>query len=1807
MATGDQMRPARAVKCLAFRSDALLRPLGLALAVTLLSAVLLLVPAMEGSVPSVWASPPARTLLAAGDDGKLATSTDGVNWTQRPSAVSAMNGQPIRGAAYSGELNRWVIVGGINYLATSDDDGVTWTRRVGGHAGGGFNGTIYDVVWSPELDLFVSVGDLGRRATSPDGITWTQRTSGEPAHRIQAVDWSPSLGLFVAWGTDTVDVPEVVDYSADGINWYPASGPSGLHGEMQSVEWAPGLGLFVGTSNSNAYVSANGAAWSAPIPVGLPSNLLAVAWSGDLGQLVATAATGGLATSSDGVTWTSRTSSFGSDGIQDAEWSPSSSIWVAVGSQGKLATSTDGANWSQQTSSFGTTLIRTVAWKDTRVADYPLEASEFYGSNAALRYQCPCRQATDHSIDTHTGNEHFTLPGIDAGGRGPGLSVDLAYNSGNSAASGTFGNGWSSTYDMSLTLNGDGTRTVRQETGATVRFWEDGGVWEAPDRVQASLSYASGTWTFTRGHLEIFEFGGDGKLTSIKDRNGYAATIFRDGSGRVDYVEHSDGRRLDFTYLSAPERVTITDPLVAPSTRTVTATLSSSGDLVEFADVNSGEWALTYSAHKLTSVRSPRHASAGSPQPVFEYHYDAQGRTDWEEDELDRRTTLFYDDPAPGATRRVSPDGDQRVDFYVDGALSKTTFAYGTADAYSVAYVYDPFLVAPITMVVDPGGQNLSWSYEYDSAGNRSKTTDPAGHVTSATYNTFDQPLTVTDGRGVVTSNTYDANGNLELTSTASTNPSGSRVVDLVYGDAAHPGDVTSIVDERSKTRSFTYDSYGFFASSTSPSPDLDKTTFVNDQIGRVTETVAPKGNVTGGTPANFRTTFTYDGYGNVLTTSGPAGAVAREYWPGGLLKKVTDQSNQATSYAYDLAGGLTGVTRPDSSVLGTEYFADGTVKAQIDGASARTEYTYDTANRLKTTKDPLNRVTTFGYDTTNRLVSKQLPGGNCATPTDCVKYEYFADGTLKKIDYSDTTPDVSYTYDANERPLTMSDGTGATASWVWDDLGRLTSYTDVTGAVSYGYAGLSGIVSSITYPGNKTVTRRIDNSGRFDQLTDWASRATEFDFDPNGNIDLTTLPTATTNTDDYVYDNADRLTGVTYKKGATTLGALTFARSHAEGFVTGTSGSGVPSPTQSFGYNDLDFLNTFNANTVSYDTADNLTGLPGGPAQRFDAGNQLCYQAATNTNGCGSPPSGAATFAYDSRGNRTSTVTPGAEAVPTVALSHNAVTNTNTKNLTGVTTAGNLGVLVANISAGGSTAPSAPTGWTLATSKKHTAANTYVAIFYRVLDGTEGSTVIGNMTTGNRGIWYFELASTNNGTWTVDATVTNQVTTATSISTGAASNIRPAVSIAGAEWTTSLPTTSPAATWNNAWTRKEYLRYQGTTGYKVHGSPGSQSSTISIDTLNPRSMAAAQAIFSKSGTTAQTTSLSYDQANRLTTSTAAAATTTYTYAGDGLRIKKQAADGTTTLYTWDRTDSVPQLLQETISAAGQTTKYIRYLYGPDGTVTQDITSVGATDTPRWYHHDHLGSTRALTDLAGNTVGAATYTAHGQLAGTTGVTTAIGWAGEYRDSETGFTYLRARYYDPSTGVFLTRDPIESTTREPYHYAGNNPANLTDPLGLYWGEGMVKKAAGTVTRAAEITREAAQDIGEAAWRNRDAIAAGVAIASCAAATAGSAGAVAGACGLLTKAALAMAVHKAADENHVLPGNEPANWGGFAIDGTLAAGGFIGGAAAARWLKEGTGALAYYLRTQRPDAKWLFWAYGAFTDFAPTWVSSGISDC
>jgi RHS repeat-associated protein len=60
--------------------------------------------------------------------------------------------------------------------------------------------------------------------------------------------------------------------------------------------------------------------------------------------------------------------------------------------------------------------------------------------------------------------------------------------------------------------------------------------------------------------------------------------------------------------------------------------------------------------------------------------------------------------------------------------------------------------------------------------------------------------------------------------------------------------------------------------------------------------------------------------------------------------------------------------------------------------------------------------------------------------------------------------------------------------------------------------------------------------------------------------------------------------------------------------------------------------------------------------------------------------------------------------------------------------------------------------------------------------------------------------------------------------------------------------------------------------------------------------------------------------------------------------------------------------------------------------------------------------------------------------------TPLRWNGQQQDA-TGLYYLRARYYDATTGQFLSRDPLTALTLSPYGFADGDPTNAADPTGL----------------------------------------------------------------------------------------------------------------------------------------------------------------
>ena len=112
-----------------------------------------------------------------------------------------------------------------------------------------------------------------------------------------------------------------------------------------------------------------------------------------------------------------------------------------------------------------------------------------------------------------------------------------------------------------------------------------------------------------------------------------------------------------------------------------------------------------------------------------------------------------------------------------------------------------------------------------------------------------------------------------------------------------------------------------------------------------------------------------------------------------------------------------------------------------------------------------------------------------------------------------------------------------------------------------------------------------------------------------------------------------------------------------------------------------------------------------------------------------------------------------------------------------------------------------------------------------------------------------------------------------------------------------------------------------------------------------------------------------------------------------------------------------------------------------------------------YYLRNAQGDIVKLIDASGATVVEYTYDTWGKkvnvtgsLAGTLGTLQPFRYRGYVYDEETGFYYLESRYYDPTTGRFISADVLLSTGQgvlghNAFAYCLDNPVNYEDPDGL----------------------------------------------------------------------------------------------------------------------------------------------------------------
>ena len=182
-------------------------------------------------------------------------------------------------------------------------------------------------------------------------------------------------------------------------------------------------------------------------------------------------------------------------------------------------------------------------------------------------------------------------------------------------------------------------------------------------------------------------------------------------------------------------------------------------------------------------------------------------------------------------------------------------------------------------------------------------------------------------------------------------------------------------------------------------------------------------------------------------------------------------------------------------------------------------------------------------------------------------------------------------------------------------------------------------------------------------------------------------------------------------------------------------------------------------------------------------------------------------------------------------------------------------------------------------------------------------------------------------------------------------------------------------------------------------------------------------------------------------------------YNADGIRIGKTYWDSNGTPIYYSYVLDGKRIISETVTGAENYTLY--YLYGADGSVEGFIYG-----NAYYYFQKNLqGDIIRICNCLGETVTEYAYDAWGIITSITGsMASTIGrmnpfrYRGYYYDTETGWYYLNARYYDPNVGRFLSPDPNVCVGKfdenagligyNVYVYCANNPIKNIDPTGEF---------------------------------------------------------------------------------------------------------------------------------------------------------------
>ena len=788
---------------------------------------------------------------------------------------------------------------------------------------------------------------------------------------------------------------------------------------------------------------------------------------------------------------------------------------------------------------------------------------------------------------------------------------------------------------------------------------------------------------------EVELYDSDGRLVSITNRAGLTQTLGY-SAGLLTQVTDPFGRSLSFTHTPQGFIATMTDP---------------AGGVYSYAYNSDGMLSsVTYPDGKVrTYVYNEPAYTSGSNQPA--------ALTGIVDENSDRFANFGYD----GSGKSVLTEhagGVNRYTVSIGGGVNLVIDPLGTTRIYNYGDHFGLLKTAgvgnppcpscgPAGAAYDARGfpssmsnyNNITTTFAYDARGLENSRTEGSGLRTIATawHPAFSLPQTITEPLRT-TNFIYDPSGNLtQKTITAA---------------------------GQTRTWNFTYDSRGLMLMADGPRTDaLDISANTYDAQGNLTSVTNALGQSTAIGPydANGRplrmtdtnglvTQLTYDARGRLVTRNAGGETTTYTYDGVGQLTRVTLPDGSSLQYTYDAAHRLTAITdslgnriaytldamgnrtREDiydaaSTLVGTKrrvYDTNNRLTQEIGAAGQITAYTYDNEGNVTQVTDPLSHRTLNSYDALNRLfqVRDELSG--------FVRYTY---DTLDQLTQVTDQRNLATNYTVNglgNVTQVQSPDTGVTAS-TFDAAGNVLTRTDAKGQVTtYAYDGLNR-VTAISYASDAslnvafTYDQGANGIGRLTGLTD-NSGSTSHAYEVHGRLTSETRTIGgVTYVTSYAYDNAGRLSAVTYPSGrlvsysrdglGRVSGISTTQFGVTQVLLTGVSYRPFgPEQVLSFGNNstytrsyDQDgriagFTLPGQTRNVIYDAASRITSIadPVTPANSFSAGYDVLDRLTSYAG-----PGVSQTFQYDAVGNRTRQSIGVGAWFTTYAATSNRIVNT--------------------------------------------------------------------------------------------------------------------------------------------------------------------------------------------------------------------------------------------------------------------------------------------------------------------------------------------------------------------------------------------------------------------------------------------------------------------------------------------------------------------------------------------------------------------